>query len=103
MFLVIFLVRGCRDILLLFLFNSGMLGLVGGILGIAGGVIISILLPYFGASLGFGPGRGGLQTVINPTLLIFSLVFSIAIGMVSGAIPAYKASKLKPVESLRYE
>ena len=92
-----------RDILLLFLFNSGMLGLVGGILGVAGGVIISILLPYFGVSLGFGPGRGGLQTVINPTLLIFSLVFSIAIGMVSGAFPAYRASKLKPVESLRYE
>lgn len=92
------------DILLIFLSNSGMLGLVGGILGIIGGVAISLLLPYFGVSLGFGPRGGSLtQTIINPTLLIFSVIFSVAIGMISGAWPAYRASKLKPVEALRYE
>jgi putative ABC transport system permease protein len=92
------------DIMFIFLFNSGMLGLVGGVLGTLFGVLITYALPYFGVSLGFGPGsRGGLTTVIDLPLLIFSIVFSIAIGMISGAIPAYRASKLKPVEALRYE
>ena len=92
------------DILLIFLFNSGMLGLVGGILGVIFGALIIYALPSFGLSLGFGfGGRGGLTTVVSLPLLVFSIVFSVAIGMISGAIPAYRASKLKPVEALRYE
>lgn len=93
------------DILLLFLFNSGMLGLVGGLLGVIGGAAISYSLPYFGVNLGFGPGRGvsSFTTVVSPSLLIYTLIFSILIGMLSGAIPAYKASRLKPVDALRYE
>jgi putative ABC transport system permease protein len=95
-----------RDILLLFLFNSGMLGLVGGIIGVAVGAGISLLLPSLGLSISLGGGRGAggqLSTVLNPALLIFALAFSTVIGMLSGAIPAYRASKLKPVEALRYE
>jgi putative ABC transport system permease protein len=92
-----------KDILLIFLLNSGMLGLVGGILGIAGGVAISYALPLF-VNLGFGPGGGGsITTAISPSLLIFTMIFSLAIGTLSGAIPAYKASKMKPVDALRYE
>ncbi|MBM3234565.1 hypothetical protein FJZ19_05745 [Candidatus Pacearchaeota archaeon] len=74
-----------------------------GILGLIGGVGISYLLPYFGVSLGFGLGRGILQTVVSPSLLIFTLIFSTLIGMIFGAIPAFRASKLKPVDALRYE
>ena len=88
------------DILLIFLFNSGMLGLVGGVLGIIGGVAISYIIPSLGISLGIG--RGATATsVISWGLLSFALAFSIIIGMLSGAIPAYRASKLKPVEALR--
>ena len=56
----------------------------GGILGVIGGALISYSLPLFGFSLGFGPGRGegGIKTVLNPSLIIFSLFFSILIGMV---------------------
>ena len=93
------------DILLIFLFNSGMLGMVGGLLGLIAGAGIALSLPYISTSLGMAGtgGNGGLQSVLSPSLLIFTLLFSIAIGMISGAIPAYRASKLNPVEALRYE
>jgi len=91
-----------KDILLIFLINSGMLGFVGGAIGIISGSIISYLLPLIGFSIGPG-NNGGLKTAISFNLLLFAILFSVIIGMVSGAIPAYRASKLKPVDALRYE
>ncbi len=87
-----------KDILSIFLFNSGMVGLVGGILGVLFGIGISALIPLSGMS--FGDGEP-LRTVVTPGLIIFALIFSIFIGMISGVIPAYRASKLKPVDALR--
>jgi putative ABC transport system permease protein len=91
------------DILLIFLINSGLLGLVGGVLGIIFGVLVSLILPILG--LGSGSGSAGFTFTpsISLELLVFGVLFSIAIGMISGAVPAYNASKLRPVEALRYE
>lgn len=90
------------DILLIFLFNSGMLGLVGGLFGIFFAILIDLAIPYIGIT-GLPGSRGGLSVPINPTLMIGAVIFSIGIGMLFGAIPAYRASKLKPVDALRYE
>ncbi len=89
------------DILMIFLCNSGMLGLVGGLLGILFAILIAAILPSIGVSLGMG--SGDITMPINVGLLAFAVFFSVALGMISGAIPAYQASKLNPVEALRYE
>ena len=90
------------DIMMIFLLNSAIVGLVGGLLGICLGTGIASLLPLLGMRM-MGMGREGMTTVVTPTLLFFALLISIGIGMVAGVIPAYRASKLKPVDALRYE
>lgn len=86
------------DIMIIFLLNSGLVGLVGGVLGIALGAGISAILPNL-----LGGLTVSVRTVIPTDLLVEALFLSIAIGMVAGAIPAYRASRLKPVDALRYE
>jgi putative ABC transport system permease protein len=90
-----------RDILMIFLFNSAMVGFVGGIFGVILGSILSALFPMIGVTM----MRGGVGTSISlsPGLMISGLTLAVFIGVISGVVPAYRASKLKPVDALRYE
>jgi putative ABC transport system permease protein len=90
-----------RDILMIFLFNSAMVGLVGGILGVILGAFVSTLFPLLGMTM---MGRGSSSGLyLAPDLMAFGLILAIVIGVASGVVPAYRASKLKPVDALRYE
>lgn len=90
-----------RDILMIFLFNSAMVGFVGGVFGVILGALLSSIFPMLGVTL--MRGGGGAGTSISPGLMFSGLTLAVIIGVVSGVVPAYRASKLRPVDALRYE
>ena len=98
-------VLGCivTDIRKLFLFEAGIIGFLGGVLGLALSYIISIVLnkygPEIGASLGISSGSS--ISVIPGWLAITAIIFSVVVGMVSGLYPAIKATKIKAIEAMR--
>lgn len=88
------------DILLVFMFNSGLIGAVGGFFGIVVGVLASSMLSLVGIRvMGLG---SEIATAVTPQLVAFSFFFSVLIGAAAGVAPAYNASKLKPADALRY-
>lgn len=87
-----------KDILSLFLVESGLLGLVGGIVGAFIGLSLAYLVSLIAASA--LPGVD-FQVAISYPLLFGSVAFSFVIGVVSGLVPSWQAANLNPVEALR--
>jgi len=87
-----------KDVLYIFLIESGLLGLVGGIVGAIIGLGVAL-----GASsvASQALGAGLFQVVISYPLLIGAVSFSFFVGIISGILPAIQASKLKVVDALR--
>ncbi len=86
-----------KDILTIFLFESGILGLVGGIVGVTAGVAIGQAVQAIAAAVDVG----FFKVYISPELVIGTLAFSFITGCVSGIAPARQAARLKPVDALR--
>jgi putative ABC transport system permease protein len=82
-----------RHILLQFLVEAMILSMVGGLLGIALGVGSAQLIAHFAQ----------WPSLLSPTAVAGAFLFSGVVGMVFGYYPAYKASRLDPIEALRYE
>jgi putative ABC transport system permease protein len=76
-----------------FLIEAIVLSLMGGFIGIALGLGISIAIPWM----------LGWPTLVSVTAIIGSVVFSAAVGIFFGYYPARKAAGLDPIEALRYE
>ena len=93
---------GARDgqVMTLFLIDSGLMGLIGGVLGLILGSVLSL----FGTRL-LGPslGVGSFTPVIGGGLIGSVLAFSFVLGALSGAWPAWRASRLNPVDALGAE
>ena len=87
-------------ILTMFLIESAFFGIVGGIIGCIIGILMAIIAKF--AIEAFAPGIPFL-ILIDPGVIIGALIFSAISGIVSGILPARNASKLNPVDALRYE
>ncbi len=81
------------DIRFQFLVEAVVLSLIGGVIGIAAGVIASSII----SSL------AGWPTIVSPVSMVIAFVFSGVVGVFFGFYPAYKASLLNPIDALRYE
>ena len=81
------------SIMLQFLVESVTLCVLGGVLGIALGAGLSALLAKF----------AGWQTYVTPGSVLLSFGFAAAVGLLFGLMPARRASRLDPIEALRYE
>jgi putative ABC transport system permease protein len=83
-----------RDIMLQFTIEAVTLCMVGGLLGILFGSMLTLIL-HFAVSF--------LHAALSPVWVIIAFVVSCAIGLIFGIYPAWKASTLDPIEALRYE
>ena len=81
------------DILLQFLIESLVISGVGGIIGVVGGFIGADLLGKF----------ANISVLISPMVVFLAFGFSAGVGIIFGLYPANKASKLRPIDALRYE
>src|SRR6476659_8033415 len=82
-----------RDILAQFLVEALTLSLLGGLIGIVLGLVVS-------AGIGQLAGWG---FVFNPVTIVAAVLFSLAVGVVFGVWPARQAARLDPITALRYE
>ncbi|MCX9075543.1 MAG: ABC transporter permease [Candidatus Methanoperedens sp.] len=90
-----------NEVMKLFLMESGLFGFVGGMIGIILGVSISVIISAVGLQA-IGPG-GTMTAVVTPELVVFALVFSVFVGVISGVVPARTAARMNPVDALRFE
>ena len=89
-----------KDILTIFLIEAGFLGFIGGIFGVIIGFGISNLISYIALNQ---LSTTLLQPVTPVYLFVGCLLFAFVTGAVSGLWPAWKATKIRPVEALRDE
>ncbi|MEM3581102.1 MAG: FtsX-like permease family protein [Candidatus Bathyarchaeia archaeon] len=104
-----------RQMLLIFLGEAAIIGLLGAVIGVgAGWGIAQVAVRVFSAGGGIGGGiRQGSQAalangitispVLTPTVLFGAIAFGLIVSVLFGLYPAWRASRLKPVEALRYE
>ncbi len=98
-----------RDVMNVFIFESAIMGLIGGILGVISGMgasyLLILIIPHF---LRFGNGQnsfslGPVSPVFNVNIIVAVILASLLIGVLAGAAPAYRAAKVDPIKVLRNE
>jgi putative ABC transport system permease protein len=77
--------------------EAGIIGLIGGLIGLALGAVVVVLANEAGRA------SGTVLFDLTPSTALFAVAFSTILGMLAGVIPAWSAARLDPVSALRYE
>lgn len=80
-----------KDIIVQFLAESTLISIVGGLIGVILGIILSRLIMEF----------SDILTIVTPFSVLVAFGVSAAVGIIFGYLPAKRASEQDPVESLR--
>lgn len=102
-----------RTVLLIFLGESIIIGLLGAVIGVVSGWGLANIVAFALSGGGLGLRNQVSQTgnfnamaitpVLTPTVTMLALAFGVGVSVIFALYPAWRASKLKPVEALRYE
>jgi putative ABC transport system permease protein len=82
-----------RDVLLQFMVESSVMAVIGGVIGVVIAIGIAVALGHLTP----------LPTSVPVRWVVIAVLISTAVGLIFGVYPAYKASKLNPIEALRFE
>ncbi|MEM4589921.1 MAG: FtsX-like permease family protein, partial [Candidatus Micrarchaeia archaeon] len=78
--------------------ESGILGLVGGVIGTVVGITIAYIVEKVATIYNIG-----LYINLDLVVIFGAILFSFVVGSLSGLLPALQAAKMKPADTLRYE
>ncbi|HUH99521.1 MAG TPA: FtsX-like permease family protein, partial [Nitrososphaerales archaeon] len=99
------------QVMKVFVSEAFLIGLIGAGVGIIVGTIAALALPSLTAAassgnlFGGGPAalfRGALAPTLAPSTVLLSLGLGVAVGVLAGLYPAWRASRMDPVEALRH-
>jgi putative ABC transport system permease protein len=100
-----------RTVLLIFLCEAVIIGFMGGAIGVGlGWVLAKVVALVFRGGGGFMGNQASRSTfemtitpILTPTVFLGALAFGVGVSVIFAIYPAWRASKLKPVDALRYE
>lgn len=94
---------GQGKVFLLFAIESILIGFWGATLGIVGGIIVGVAANTYLARTYLESFEGYSLFVFTPLALVFIMLLVCLIAFLAGVVPAFRASRLNPIEALRYE